>query len=219
MTSELLLPPGVLIASGNIGTGKTTVLQEAARHIRNSVYLEKDAINQAGLRNPAAWLSGLPSAQTFLGEMDEHFPGGDYYNEHVRDQSYLVMAAQAKTNLELGKLVIIDTIPGYMIRDGRLKGLMAYLAPYPSYLIHFVADEDECYRRLVERAAHDPYKRLKDRERIASREAFHYYATVTEPMYPEEHLRDYPHKRLDTTNQTPQESALSCLDYIKWLLT
>lgn len=216
--SELLLPPGVLIASGIIGTGKTMVLHEVARHIQNSVYLEKDTINQAALRRPASWLSGLPSAQTFVGEMDEHSPGSDYYNEHVRYQSYLVMAAQAKTNLELDKFVIIDTIPGYMIRDGRLKGLMEYLEPHPNYLIHFVADEDACYRRLVERAKHNPYMQLKDWERIASREAFHYYATVTEPMYPEE-LKDYPHKRLDTTNQTPQESALACLDYIKWLLT
>lgn len=87
--SHVISKKVILISTGLAGTGKTTLLKQLNQKIENSVYLDKDVINQS-------LLQGRP-----------YF--SDYYNQYVRDQSYQLLLDLARLNLENGnKVVILD---------------------------------------------------------------------------------------------------------------
>lgn len=159
-------------------------------------------------------LNLAPRVYTPFGEMAQLEKGG-YFRRHVRDQTHVAMGALALTNLRLGKIPVIDCMTIRQIQDGTVRRFMEESAfdPYPKCLIHFVTSEEECYRRLTERALADKAAAARDRAKLASRETFHRHITEEQPMLPPE-LTSYNHLLVDTSRKTPQECALECLRYI-----
>ncbi len=94
----------LIISAGLAGTGKTAHLKYLSRKVSNSVYLGKDIIS-------SILLQGKP-----------YF--SDYYNQYVKMQSYEVMLALARDNLERDTLVILDGSFGDKLTSGLLKNYL-----------------------------------------------------------------------------------------------
>lgn len=231
MSSEILTPR-LVIATGIAGTGKSTTLNDLSRLVPNSFILDKDLLNQsllhlsmqrfpkippveAYLSQSGIDLSRTPRAETPFGEMYQIDPGTEYYYRHVRNQVYITMIALAGYNLRLGKIPIIDCLVIRDIITGTVRSFMDQdvFFGYPQYLIHFIADEEQCYQRLVHRAAIDRQAAKRDGDKISSKEAFHHFLTEVQPMIPSE-LAQYKHLLINTSNGTPFSCAQKCLYYI-----
>lgn len=234
------LEPRVIFSSGVAATGKSTTMREFCRLVSNALILGKDTINAANLHVPTFNFTGLPTIEDYLRNA-KIFPdharkiqtpfeevwkldptnkdgvGSDYYGRHTFTQTHLIQIGIAKENLEAGKVPIIDGIVVRQIRDGTLKRFKdcKEFRGYPKYHFHFIANEDVCYKRYLERL-----KRLKsyDSKRYPmnkelTREEFHNFVTQEQPMIPKE-LDNYEHLQVDTSTQDPVECAQNCLDYI-----
>ncbi len=237
----MILVPSIVFSSGIVATGKTTVMKELAKLVDNSLYLDRDDINQANLHVSPTITHELPSFEEYVakanifpdhakcvetpfGEMIKVDPHNAYYRRHMRDQSYLIQMYLAKTNLKCGKVPIIDCITMRQIQDRTLQKILdhRFFENYPIYLVHFMCDEEECYRRTLERSQKDEEARkridlVKSASRTefptASKEAFHKFVTEEQPMVPKE-LSQYEHLLMNTSKGSPQECAQQCLEYI-----
>lgn len=230
-----LIPPRLIVTSGSSGTGKSTVLRKLVKWMSNSFILEKDSINQGMMHvaktddqrllpfsdyvaRDSVFGDNAREVETALGTMIQVDPKNAFYGRHGRDQAYLVMERLARTNLEAGKIPIIDCATIKQIEDGTLAKFMEQpvFAPWPRYLVHFVTtDENEHYQRHVERAARDPAAAIRDKDKISSREAFHEFVTVKQPMLPEG-LSRYKHLLIDNSSSkgTPEQHARTIFDYV-----
>lgn len=121
----------LILSTGLAGVGKTTHLREIAQLIPNCVYIDKDLINEA-----------------FLGT---HSMQSDYYNVHVKMQTYALMIKQALSQLSLGKVVIIDGGVG-----GKLTSVFKnYLdtKEFTTKVIYFHCSGETQRERVIERNA------------------------------------------------------------------
>ena len=82
----------LLLSYGLAGTGKSTFLKKVSSIYDNFLYIDKDSINNA-------FLLELSSKQR---------KSMDFYDEHIKLQTYVAMFALAKDNLLLGKNIILD---------------------------------------------------------------------------------------------------------------
>ncbi|MDO8460069.1 MAG: hypothetical protein Q7S74_03100 [Nanoarchaeota archaeon] len=224
------LNPCIIFSSGIAASGKTSTMKELARRIDNVFYIDRDDINQANLHVADTRTPELPDFKDYVNndsvdieQLDTPFgnmlrvnPNNAFYRRHIRDQSYLVQAQIAKTNLALEKAVIFDCITARQIQDGTLRKFMDYdiLSGYSKHLIHFTANEEDMYNRIIERAKSDPFasKRVEFK-RTSSRELFHKFVTEEQPMIPAE-LKNYEHLLLNTSEDTIQNNVERCMDYI-----
>jgi predicted kinase len=226
------LEPRLVVLSGLAGTGKSTIVTEVVKELSNSFVLEKDPINQATLLVKPTSQGKLPPFETYVaedtifpyhardvetpfGKMIEIDPKNEFYGRHGRDQCYMIMARIAVTNLDLGKIPIIDCFVERQIRDGSLGRFMDQpsFSVYPRYLIHVTADEDDLYQRLANRAQQDPKAAVRDEKNISSKERFHQFLTEEQQLVPQE-LKNYEHLLINTTRTNPQNSAKALVDYI-----
>ncbi len=235
------LEPRIVFSSGIMATGKTTVMKELGKLVDNALYLDRDDINQGNLHvaitkndellpfekyveNAGIFPDHARVTQTPFGDMIKVDPHNAFYRRHMRDQSYLIQMYLVKTNLECGKVPIIDCITMRQIQDGTLKKMQdhEFFTGYPKYLIHFMVDEEEGYKRAVARSQADESARkrvdlIKSAGRsdspTASRETFHKFITEEQPMVPKE-LSNYKHLVINTSHSTPPECARRCLEYI-----
>ncbi len=225
-----------------MATGKSTTLKALAQLIDNAFYMDRDDINQANLHvgitpndkllpfeEYVAHANIFPShartVETPFGKMIQVDPHNAFYRRHMRDQSYLIQAYLARTNLACGKVPIIDCITMRQISDGTLRKFAdhPFFASYPKYHIHFCADEEDIYRRVTERSKGDAstQKRVdlipsdtRQASPTSSREAFHQFVTAEQPMIPSE-LSQYHHLLLNTSRGEPKMNARQCLIYIR----
>ena len=86
----------LLIPCGLAGTGKSTFLKKISSLYDNFLYIDKDSINNA-------FILDIESKKR---------KSMDFYDEHIKMQTYIAMFALAKDNLLLGKNIILD---GYFI--------------------------------------------------------------------------------------------------------
>ena len=235
------LTPRIIFSSGIMATGKTTTMKDLAKKIDNSLYLDRDDINQGNLYITPKQMPGLPSCEDYVknagllpdhmkivktafGEMWKVDPHNAFYSRHIRDQSYLIQMHLAKTNLQCGKVPIIDCITMRQIQDNTLQKIMdsEFFSGYPKYLIHFICDEKECYERVLARSQVDEVARkrvdlIKSPSRIASPtsspEAFHKFITEEQPMLPKE-LKNYKHLLVNTSEKNIERCAIDCLQYV-----
>lgn len=225
------LNPCLIFSSGIAGTGKTTIMKGVAKEIPNSFYLDRDDINQAYLHIPVDPLKGLLDFKDYVaqdeifldnkistpfGEMFLVAPSNAFYRRHVRDQSYIAQTFIAKTNLDLGKIIIVDCITIRQIKDGTLEKIInqPLIAHYPIYLIHFIADEEDCYNRIRERAKNDIYaSRRIENKKTESRDIFHKFVTEEQPMIPEE-LKKYDYLLINTSKKSIIEDIKKCIEYV-----
>ncbi len=229
-----ILKPSLVIATGISGTGKTTTLSELVRQVPNAFILEKDSVNQGQLhvsteyderqrlpkfeeyvKKDSVFPDFAREVETPFGKMIHVDPKNFFYARHIRDQAYLVMAEIARTNMDLDKVPVVDCMVIRQIKDGTLKTFMEYdkFRGYRVSLFHFIADEEDCFQRHVERAQRDKHAAVRDKDKISSREAFHHFVTNVQPMLPEE-LSQYQHYLVNTSHGTPQECAQRCLEYL-----
>ena len=235
------LEPRIVFSSGIIGTGKSTTLKKLAADLENSFYIDRDDINQGNLHVSPKRSSELPDFEQYVakagifpdhaqlvetpfGSMIKVDPYNAFYQRHLRDQSYLVQMHIARTNLACGKIPLIDCITMRQIQDGTLQKILDHssLQGYPKYLIHFIANEEDCYRRNLERSLRDENAKkrvelIKSPKRtcspLASPEVFHKFMTEEQPMIPEE-LKNYRALILNTSGHSVEENARRCLEYI-----
>ena len=234
------LRPCVVFSSGILGTGKTTTMKKFAEIVDNAFYMDRDDIIPAMLHVPTVDLSGLLKFRDYV-ENDGIFPGSvsftdtpfgemmkldptnnlgfnsDFYRRHIRDQSYLVQLYLARTNLDFGKVPVIDCITMRQIQDGTVGRFRnhSFFTGIDTFHFHFVVDEGECYRRYLARLAGNveyDKKRYPMNKRL-SREEFHKFVTEEQPMVPTE-LGNYEHLVIDTTRDSPEKCARKCIQYI-----
>jgi len=230
--STTTLKPCLVIATGISCTGKSTVLSEFARIVQNSFIIEKDLVNQGILHvhksddtrllafkdyvnGDNVFPDNARTVKTPFGEMTQVDPKNGFYGRHARDQGYIVAADLARLNMDLGKVPIIDCLVTRQIQDGTLRRFIGQplLSGYPKYLVHFIADEEECYQRHIERAQRDASAQIRDKEKITSREAFHKFVTEQQPMLPRE-LQHYNHLLINTSKGNPRECANTLMGYV-----
>ena len=235
------LTPRIIFSSGIMATGKTTIMKALADKIDNSLYLDRDDINKGNLHVAPTQTPDLPSfeeyvnnakifpnhvkwVETEFGEMWKVDPHNAFYRRHIRDQSYLIQMYLAKTNLQCGKVPIIDCITMRQIQDKTLQKIIdsELFSGYPKYLIHFICDEKECYERTLARSHVDEAARkrvdlIKSPSRTASPtsspEAFHKFITEEQPMLPKE-LKNYEHLLVNTSEKNVERCAIDCLQYV-----
>lgn len=228
-----ILEPRLIVVTGISATGKSTVTYELCKLIDNTFVLDKDAINQALLYIPTTPFEHLPPIEEYVSrdnvQLDDlhrvETPFGtmftidpiinDYYRRHGNHQTYLVMAAIAKLNMNLGKIAIVDCMSVPRIRNFDVRRFIeqSLFNGFPKTLIHFVASEEDVYRRTVARMSQDPAAAIRDRDKVSSREAFHKFVTEEQPMIPPE-LAQNEHLVINTSRGTPRDCALQCLAYI-----
>ncbi|MEK6889157.1 MAG: hypothetical protein AABW80_03555 [Nanoarchaeota archaeon] len=235
------LKPCVIFSSGIMAVGKTSVMTALAKRISNAFYLDRDDINQGNSYVSPTHTDELPDFEKYVahagiypdhmhkvvtpfGQMWKVDPHNAFYRRHLRDQSYFVQMHLARTNLEAGKVPIIDCITTRQIQDGTLKKIIdsGFFSSHPSYLIHFACDEDECYDRAVARSKADEAARkrvdlIRGNGRTASptssRESFHRFMTEEQPMIPKE-LRTHPHLLINTSGKKVSQCVDECLNHL-----
>ena len=228
------IKPCVVFSSGVAATGKTTVLEELVKKIENSVYLNRDDINEANLHILKS-AGNISDFQNYV-KLDEIFPdnvmdvitpfgemyqinpltNSIFYRRHIRDQSYLIQMFLAKTNLKLGKVTFIDCIVVRQIRDGTLVKLINHqiFNNYPTYVIHFIAEEEELRKRILDRSKNNDYSSRRLEVSMAqTKESFHKFITEEQPILPTE-LNNYAHLVIDTSRYSISECVEKCLKYI-----
>ena len=231
----------VIFSSGIGATGKTTIMKSLAKKIENSLYLDRDDINQGNSYVSPTQTSDLPNFEQYIvnakifpdhirrvktafGEMWKVDPHNEFYRRHLRDQSYLVQMYLARTNIQAGKVPIIDCITMRQIQDGTLQKIIdsEFFLNYPKYLIHFICDEKECYQRILARSKIDEAARkrtelIKHSDRnvspTSSPEAYHKFITEEQPMMPKE-LKNYKHLLVNTSEKNIDECVMDCLKYV-----
>ncbi len=237
-----MLKPRIIFSSGIMATGKSTTLKALAQLIDNAFYMDRDDINQANLHvgitpndkllpfeeyvaHADIFPGHIREVETPFGNMMQVDPHNAFYRRHMRDQSYLIQAYLAHTNLACGKVPIIDCITMRQISDGTLRKFAdhPFFKSYPKYHLHFCADEEDIYQRVTERSKGDAsaQKRVdlipsdtRKASPTSSREAFHQFVTAEQPMIPLE-LSQYRHFLMNTSLGKPEMNARWCLEYVQ----
>ena len=235
------LQPRVIFYSGILATGKSTVMKNLARAIPNAYFMDRDDINPANahvsintshrllpfekyVANAGIFPDHARTVNTPFGEMTQVDPHNEYYRRHLRDQSYLIQLAMAKTALDCGKVPFIGCITVRQIIDGTLRKMADHesVANFPRYLVHFCADEKNLYERAIARNRANEAERkrtelipndIRTESPTSSREAFHLFTTEEQPMIPEQ-LSEYKHLLLNTSQHGVEKCVNLCLDYI-----
>ncbi len=233
MASNELLGPRLVVAGGFAATGKTTTMEYLTRMIPNGFLVSYGRVSNSILHIPTASKPRLPDlqdcvardavpydeqhlVQTPVGEMLVVPPSNDFFGRHALYQSRLAIAQIAGQNLRLGKVALIDCapIPDYLRGTLGMFFEMESLKDYPQYLLHFVASEEDAYRRGLARLRRgDSNSIARDQERLSSPEAFHDFVTKVQPMYPPQ-LSQFRYLLVNTSEATPEECAEMCLNYI-----
>ncbi len=228
-----MLEPMIVILSGAAGTGKTTAVEELVKEVPNAFYMEKDSIDRGILHvNTSFQTSELPPFEEYVagdsvfpdnarvvetpfGDMTQIDPKCAYHVRHARNQTYLVETNLAAVNLRLGKIPIIDCIVPRQIQDGTLRKFLDQPAfsPFPSYLIHFTLNPEDHFERLSKRIQQDPEALMRNKAMLESPEAFQRSLGTNQELMPEA-LSNYDHLLVNSSTNTPGESAQKILDYI-----
>lgn len=207
------LSPRLIVVTGRAGSGKSTTMQPVCLAIDNAVIFDKDVFNKAYLQVPVGMRDSVSNGgnqrfRPLLEQMNKIGLDSKYYRLHVQPQTYLAMEALAWANMVLGKVAILDSLPPHQFRSGEIQNLADRVrGNYPVYLIHFMAEEQDCYERLVARGEE------RDLHRISSSEAFNAFLE-REPMLPPELLK-IPHLEINTSEMTPSRCIAACLNHVR----
>jgi hypothetical protein len=226
--------PLILFSSGIPSAGKTSTLMEIARQIPNSFYLDRDDILYGILHVAITKTDELLDFEEYVrkdsvfpnnarhinepafGEMIKVDPVNSFNRRHGRDQSYIIQFQLAKTGLDLGKIPLLDCFLPRQIKDGTLKRIFNHpiFGDYPKCHIHFIVDEETCWKRSVERSKKNPEEAARYKPIIGGgREEFsHLYKTKFDPN-PKE-LSEFEHLLIDTSCLSTNEAARKCIDYM-----
>jgi len=226
------LPPRVVFASGIPSGGKTTTLKEITKQVSNAFYLDRDDIIFGILHVAPTITDELPafekyvkrdtvfpnnarSVETPFGEMIQVDPLNAFNRRHGRDQTYMVQTRLAKVGLELGKISLLDCFLPRQIKDGTLKKIMEQpdFGDYPKFLIHFIANEEVCYQRSLERIKESHEEDVRYSDLLKSRERFHELFSSKFKSFPEG-IEEYKHLLMDTSEKSPEDCAKECIEYI-----
>lgn len=208
--------PTLILTAGVAGTGKSLFIYEFVRNTPNTVFLDKDGLNNAFFHVKPTNQGQLPSMEEtfkyykergmlisrkyFNGEEMIRVPFPTEYNgRHVRDQTYLAFAQLAKDNLQLGKSPIIQAIVHRQVYDRTLPGFIAEFRGFPVAILHFITDEKILRQRLIERAEKDEQARERDLPKLKNDEAWQ-EERKKQPIYWDE-LQFYSHHVVDNSNR------------------
>lgn len=228
------LEPSFVIMSGYAATGKTTLARNLVVVVANSVYLQKDSFNRAGLSVSPRELPSLQSLseylkndgpsnlsqrseQTPLGERLQFAAVGDYYGRHVREQAVLGMFYTAKDNVELGKVAVIDCMPIPDFSRGWVKGVLIdpRFSGIPKYLIHSSADIQALYQRRIDRVLAGDFDTInRDMGILKDLNAFTAFVTNEQPLIPSQ-LNEFRHQIINSSKLSPEQSVKICLEFIR----
>ena len=224
--------PCLIFASGVAGSGKSSILDNFAKHVDNAVRLDRDDLNRAYLHVKKLDNEGYGSkirsyfdseedffenltfdVDTPFGVMDVFKPSNDFYKIHTRNQSYLALLNLAKTNLELGKVVVADCIVNRQIMDGTWGNIskLPLFEKYHLYLVHFFADEDILKKRILSR--NDEYAKKREEYVKASNPDPKVFQEFINPLKPDE-LENYSHLLINTGVMSVKQCTKSLIDYI-----
>ena len=178
----------LLLGCGLPAVGKTTVLRRLQRCSRGCFYMDKDTINAA-----------------LLGSHD-YF--SEYYDKHVRCQTYAVMFSLARDNLQNGTELIV--------LDGQFGD--KFLAPLIQTPLQELQRETGCSVRLIYFHCSTQSQLARMRARAAPRDAGKYEAfDALRAQMLEVHERELagvPHLRLDTDALDEQRCVEAIQQYI-----
>jgi predicted kinase len=109
---RVVLPrPTLVLGCGIASSGKTTILNEVARVVIDSFWIDKDTLNEAFLHDRN-------------GNCIEGSITSDYYHDYVKNQSYAYMLKEALINIRLGKTPIVEGNYNRQIRGGYLESVV-----------------------------------------------------------------------------------------------
>ncbi|KKU75283.1 MAG: hypothetical protein UY02_C0056G0005 [Candidatus Giovannonibacteria bacterium GW2011_GWB1_47_6b] len=150
-----LTKPTLIMVIGSNGIGKSVFAKRIVRSVTNSVYIEKDLINQAFL-----WSSRdgeLTDITRYLPPQELIGRNTPYYRNHILFQSYHCMLMMAKQSLLLDKHPVLDCT---YLRELRWGYLETVLIPqltgvkYALKIILLYASSPEIVRaRIAQRGA------------------------------------------------------------------
>jgi len=173
--------PTLILGCGVPGTGKTTLLTEITAKVSDTVWIEKDLINEAFMcdKQGVSIFGGITS---------------DYYHESVKIQSYDYMLRIALANIRLGKNPIVEGNYNKQIRTGYFDDVVFPMFSSKKYAIKIVychTNEELVFQRITNRKA------LRDNDKTTNEEARISFFK-DQPILPKE-LEKYEHVKIDTS--------------------
>ena len=206
MTNKVTLPePTLILLAGISATGKTTTGKPVARAIYDTLYVDKDIVNETFLMTPDPADSGI---DTYRLSGSKLLRSTEHYKRNVGLQSYQLMLELARDNIIDGKHPILDGNYTKEIRRGYIERVVnPFFAnvDHRTKLIFCYADEQTIRDRIRKRAALE-----RDTDKMTD-EGWQ-KLMQEQPILPPE-LEKYDHVKIDTTRPVA-ECVQRSIDYL-----
>jgi len=182
--------PTLVLGAGIAGSGKTTILKEVVPRVRDSLYVQKDSINDTFL---------MPFNHS--GVIETYVPIGapisretNHYHKYVKFQTYHSMLSLAKDNLLLGKHPMLDGNYTKEIRAGYIEKVVDPFfrkTPHRRKIVFCHAPESVIRKRLTQCGT-----LLRDADKLRSARRLEKFI-IEQPPLPLE-IDDYDHIKVNT---------------------
>jgi len=198
--------PTLILGVGNSACGKTTLLLEVAKKLKDSFWIDKDTIEDTFLLKMD---NSGEDIEKYGKTYGQHPRKEDYHLKFVELQAYLLMILEAKNNLKIGKHPILD---GNYIREMQKDYLNKVVLPILSginfklKILYFHCPEDVMKQRIIDRGNPRDDKKLKN-EQIWKE------FLEKEPIMIKE-IESMEHLKIDST-QPMEENIQKILEYLK----
>lgn len=206
---KINLPETTLVfVCGGVAVGKTTLIRSVLPKLRDSLYVDLDAVRDPFLRAPNR--NNPYSIKWYLLDGPRFHLGSEHYKKNVGIQSYHSTLEVAIDNLAAGFSVIIE---GNYLTQIKMRYFQEIVIPFlklnglaPRIKILFVhADRETMAKRIKERNA------PRDADKLESEEKLWGYLNSQE-LIPEE-LEKIEHIKIDGTNKI-EDNAKRAISYL-----
>ncbi|QQG42868.1 MAG: AAA family ATPase [Candidatus Giovannonibacteria bacterium] len=198
--------PTLILGAGIASSGKSTVFRPIAAALFDSVYVEKDLINDAFLWMPKSGERRDMSRYLVSERISNQSP---IYRDHIWLQSYHCMLMLARQALELGKHPILEGNYVKEIRWGYIeKVLLPQLAGinYKLKILLAHAPADLIRERIIKR------DEGRDKKVISSDEEWQRLLAEQPPIPPE--IEKYPHMKIDTSEALSLQALFEIMRFL-----
>ena len=131
----------LIISCGLSGVGKSCFFEKVLPELKNTVYLVKDSLNDGMFIDDDGFVNDFKK------------PESEFYNKHIKMQTYNALFMIARDNLKIGNNVIIDGYFINKINTSIMNKLLSHLEKVDHDLkyVYIYCSKEELKRRIENR--------------------------------------------------------------------